>query len=83
LACGDVFAAPVGVAAPAGIAVVVGVAALVGVLDGTAAVGVEVAGAGAGEVVDEVVVAVEPVLAPECEVSAGVAPEWLSASCRS
>jgi hypothetical protein len=78
LACGDVVAAGVGVAA------VVGVAALVGVLDETAAVGVEVVGASAEAVVDEVVVdEVALVVEPELEAPAGPACERLSASRRS
>jgi hypothetical protein len=82
LACGDVAAALVGV-----VATVVDVA-VVGVLDEIAAVGVELVGAGPEAVVDEVVVAVEPVVEPELElpeleVPAGVACERLSASRRS
>jgi hypothetical protein len=77
LACGEVVAALVGVAT------VVDVAAA-GVLDEIAAVGVEVVGAGAEAVVDEVVVvALEPVVEPELELPAGVACDLLSASRRS
>jgi hypothetical protein len=77
LACGEVVAALVGVVAT-GVDV-----AVVGVLDEIAAVGVELVGAGAEALVDEVVVAVEPVVEPELELPAGVACDLLSASRRS
>ncbi len=87
--CGDVVAAlggvavAVGVAVVVGVAMVVGIAVPVGVLDETAAVGVEVVGAGAEAVADEVVVdEVEPEAEPELEVPGGVACDWLSASRR-
>ncbi len=84
LACGEV------VPALAGVTAVVSVAT-VGVLDEAAAVGVEVVGAGAGAVVDEVLVdevvveevePVEPEPEPEPE-PAGAVCESLSTSCRS
>lgn len=81
---GDVVAGLGGVAAAIGVAMVVGITVLVGVFDETAAIGVEVVGAGAEAVADEVVVdeVVVDEVEPELEVPVGVACDWLSASRR-